>query len=95
MEFCSNIHDKRIHYKTSRKHTADIGDLKYHASEIGEGKKYGHKSDIYSLALIGGEIFDVDLFSTTVFNSSASYSSKLVGTSVTNSIGLNDDPQVA
>ncbi|CAG2172810.1 unnamed protein product [Oppiella nova] len=57
----ATVHDKRIHYKTTRKHTADIGDMRYQAPEVGQGRKYGHKSDIYSLALIGGNIFDVDL----------------------------------
>ncbi|CAG2169491.1 unnamed protein product, partial [Oppiella nova] len=57
----ATVHDKTIHYKSERKHTSDIGDLRYQAPEIGHGKKYGHKSDIYSLALISGEIFDVDV----------------------------------
>ncbi|CAG2172809.1 unnamed protein product [Oppiella nova] len=72
----ATVHDKRIHYRTTRKHTADIGDMRYQSPEVGQGRKYGHKSDIYSLALIGGNIFDVD--STTVFNNT--YSPKLVGT---------------
>ncbi|CAG2166747.1 unnamed protein product [Oppiella nova] len=57
----ATVHDKRIHYRTTQKHTADIGDLRYQAPEIGQGKKYGHKSDIYSLTLIGGELFEVDV----------------------------------
>ena len=49
-------------YRMSKaKHTADVGDFRYMAPEIGQGRKYGHKSDIYSLALIGGHIFDVDV----------------------------------
>ncbi|CAG2171901.1 unnamed protein product, partial [Oppiella nova] len=55
----ATVHDKRIHYRTTRKHTADIGDMRYMAPEIGQGEKYGLKSDIYSLGLIGGEIFGV------------------------------------
>ncbi|CAG2163121.1 unnamed protein product [Oppiella nova] len=58
----ATMHDKRIHYITANKHTADVGDVRYMAPEIIQGMKYGHKSDLYSLALIGGEIFSIDLF---------------------------------
>src|SRR6185437_15037683 len=54
----ATVHDEHIHYRTTRKHTADVGDLKYMAPEVFQSKKYGHKCDIYSLALIVGEIFD-------------------------------------
>ncbi|CAG2177140.1 unnamed protein product [Oppiella nova] len=60
----ATVHDKRIHYRTTRKHTADIGDMRYQAPEF-----------------------------TTVFNNTCSH--KLVGNSVTNSIRVNGDPQVA
>jgi len=57
----ATVHDKRIHDRTTQKHTSEVGDLKYMAPEVSQGEKYGHKSDIYSLALIGGELFDVKL----------------------------------
>ncbi|CAG2163101.1 unnamed protein product [Oppiella nova] len=57
----ATVHYKRIHYRTTQKHTADVGHIKYMAPEVSQGEKYGHKSDIYSLALIGGELFDVKL----------------------------------
>ncbi|CAG2173566.1 unnamed protein product [Oppiella nova] len=28
-----NVHDKRVHYRTTQKHTADVGDMKYMAPE--------------------------------------------------------------
>ncbi|CAG2163100.1 unnamed protein product [Oppiella nova] len=57
----ATVHDKRVHYRTTQKHTANVGDIKYMAPEVSQGEKYGHKSDIYSLALIAGELFDVNL----------------------------------
>ncbi|CAG2168288.1 unnamed protein product [Oppiella nova] len=42
----ATVHDKRIHYRTTRKHTADIGDMRYMAPEIGQGEKYGLKIGI-------------------------------------------------
>ncbi|CAG2170883.1 unnamed protein product [Oppiella nova] len=56
----ATIHDSNIH-NTLNKHTAQVGDLRFMAPEIMQGIKYNHKSDIYSLALIGGEIFDLNL----------------------------------
>ncbi|CAG2167259.1 unnamed protein product, partial [Oppiella nova] len=58
----ATVHDEHIHCRTSQKHTPDVGTIKYQAPEINYGDKYGHKSDIYSLALIGGEIFDLKLY---------------------------------
>ncbi|CAG2167093.1 unnamed protein product, partial [Oppiella nova] len=58
----ATVHDKRVHYRTTQKHTADVGDMRYIAPEVSQGGKYGHKCDIYSLALIGGNIFEIDLF---------------------------------
>ncbi|CAG2164730.1 unnamed protein product [Oppiella nova] len=55
----ATVHDKRIHSRITQKHTADVGDARYQAPENIQGLNYNHKSDIYSLALIGGELFDV------------------------------------
>ena len=41
---------------------ADVEDVRYVAPEVVQCEKYGPKSDIYSLSLIGGVIFDMDLF---------------------------------
>ncbi|CAG2163265.1 unnamed protein product, partial [Oppiella nova] len=57
----ATVHDKRVHYRTIQKHTADVGDLRYQAPEVARGEKYGIKPDIYSLGLIGGEVFDVNV----------------------------------
>ncbi|CAG2163266.1 unnamed protein product [Oppiella nova] len=67
----STVHDKRVHYRTTRQHTADIGDVRYIAPEVFQGKKYNHKCDVYALALIGGNIFDLDVFD---LNNSQPYS---------------------
>ncbi|CAG2171147.1 unnamed protein product, partial [Oppiella nova] len=41
------------------KHTADIGDLSYQAPEV-QTKDYNHLIDIYSLSLIGAQLFNFD-----------------------------------
>ncbi|CAG2166780.1 unnamed protein product [Oppiella nova] len=61
----ATVHNKRIHNRTTQKHTSDVGDIRYMAPEVTQGQKYNHKSDIYSLALIAGKIFDFD--SETIF----------------------------
>ena len=58
----ATVHDKDINYITRDKHSKGVGTIKYQAPEIANGSKYGHKVDIYSLALIGQEIFDFNLF---------------------------------
>ncbi|CAG2165846.1 unnamed protein product [Oppiella nova] len=54
--------------------TNGVGTIKYQAPEIAQGAAYGHKIDIYSLALIGGEIFEFDLFFVDPDNSESLYS---------------------
>ncbi|CAG2182789.1 unnamed protein product [Oppiella nova] len=46
------------------KHTADVGDLSYQAPEA-MGEYYNHKIDIYSLSLIGAQIFGWQLTNFT------------------------------
>ena len=58
----ATVHDKAINYFTLEKHTTGGGTVKYQAPEIGQGSIYGHKCDIYSLALVGAEVFDFNLF---------------------------------
>ncbi|CAG2167376.1 unnamed protein product, partial [Oppiella nova] len=58
----ATVHEDDIYDLTPDKHTTGVGTVKYLAPEISNGMKYGHKSDIYSLALIGSEIFDFNLF---------------------------------
>ena len=57
----ATVHDKTFNYMTSDKHTTGVGTIKYQAPEVAQGI-YGHKVDIYSLALIGQNIFDFNLF---------------------------------
>ncbi|CAG2172082.1 unnamed protein product, partial [Oppiella nova] len=57
----ATIHDKDIHYRTTQKHTSDVGHLRYAAPEVIQGLKYGHKCDVYSLGQNGCELFDFDL----------------------------------
>ncbi|CAG2106090.1 unnamed protein product [Medioppia subpectinata] len=61
----ATLHNPDKHYRTKYKHTCDVGTLRYEAPEVAN-KKYGHKSDVYSLALIGGEIFDLELYERTL-----------------------------
>ncbi|CAG2167470.1 unnamed protein product [Oppiella nova] len=44
----AKFHDRHVHYMTANKHTADVGDIRYMAPEVIQGKKYGHKCDIYT-----------------------------------------------
>ncbi|CAG2164032.1 unnamed protein product [Oppiella nova] len=57
----ATFHDKNINYMTRDKHSTGVGTLKYQAPEVVQGI-YGHKVDIYSLALIGQDIFEFNLF---------------------------------
>ncbi|CAG2176185.1 unnamed protein product [Oppiella nova] len=44
-------------------HTADVGDLSYQAPEVNSYPiDYDHKIDIYSLSLIGAQIFGFDTY---------------------------------
>ncbi|CAG2104160.1 unnamed protein product [Medioppia subpectinata] len=42
-------------------HTSCVGTIGYMAPEVLSGSVYNHKSDIYSLSLIGQKLFDIDL----------------------------------
>ncbi|CAG2111348.1 unnamed protein product [Medioppia subpectinata] len=53
-------HDKHIHDKSNNTHTTNVDTNQYMAPEV-KRINYNHKSDIYSLALIGAEIFDLEL----------------------------------
>ncbi|CAG2165278.1 unnamed protein product [Oppiella nova] len=55
-------HNSRIHNLTDNKHSINVGTTKYRAPEVAHGKKYDHTSDIWGLALIGGDIFSLDVF---------------------------------
>ncbi|CAG2164564.1 unnamed protein product [Oppiella nova] len=49
-------------YRMSKaKHTADVGPVDYMAPEA-QTYHYNHKIDIYSLSLIGAQIFDFDTY---------------------------------
>ncbi|CAG2177410.1 unnamed protein product [Oppiella nova] len=54
-------HDNIIHNKTLNKHTADVGTERYIAPEVIFGAKYNHKCDIHNLAVIGGDIFGINV----------------------------------
>ncbi|CAG2171777.1 unnamed protein product [Oppiella nova] len=43
------------------KHTADVGTVDYMAPEA-ETKDYNHLTDIYSLSLIGAQLFGFDTY---------------------------------
>ncbi|CAG2173852.1 unnamed protein product [Oppiella nova] len=40
----ATVHDKRVHYRTTHRHTADVGDLRYMAPEIGQDPLYTHQA---------------------------------------------------
>ncbi|CAG2103899.1 unnamed protein product [Medioppia subpectinata] len=48
-------------------HTSGVGTIKYMSPETHLGKQYNHKSDIYSLYVIGEEIFNIDLQASQTF----------------------------
>jgi len=49
------------HESTDMRHTSRLGTPKYQAPEVRQGPKYDCKADIYSLGLIGEELFDIDI----------------------------------
>ncbi|CAG2100145.1 unnamed protein product [Medioppia subpectinata] len=51
-----------------------VGTSRYMAPEVYSGK-YNHKSDIYSLNIIGGQLFDIDLQASQSFNENESLKS--------------------
>ncbi|CAG2166066.1 unnamed protein product, partial [Oppiella nova] len=57
----ATVHQKSIHLFTSNKHTSGVGTLGYTAPEVLLSKTYDHKCDIYSVAIIGENIFEFDL----------------------------------
>ncbi|CAG2111582.1 unnamed protein product, partial [Medioppia subpectinata] len=49
------------HNTESQSHTYDVGSWKYMAPEIRRGRVYNTKSDIYSLGIIGLDLFQIDM----------------------------------
>ncbi|CAG2104625.1 unnamed protein product, partial [Medioppia subpectinata] len=54
-------------HTASRYEHSVVGTLKYMSPEVHLGKQYNHKSDIYSLYVIGEELFDIDLQASQTF----------------------------
>ncbi|CAG2171404.1 unnamed protein product, partial [Oppiella nova] len=50
------------YHQEDDKHTMGLGSGLYRAPEVNASKYYNHKADIYSLAIICGELFDLDLY---------------------------------
>ncbi|CAG2173890.1 unnamed protein product [Oppiella nova] len=48
-------------FATVHQHSSDKGDLRYCAPEVGQGIVYNHKIDVYSLAKIAENIFEINL----------------------------------
>ena len=42
-------------------HTGNVGTMKYMAPEVRNGNRYNTKSDIFSLGMIGYELFEIDI----------------------------------
>ncbi|CAG2172550.1 unnamed protein product [Oppiella nova] len=57
----ATVHDKHIHLQTDNKHTSGVGTQGYMAPEVLLSKTYDHKSDVYSLAIIGEKIFEFNV----------------------------------
>ncbi|CAG2117323.1 unnamed protein product [Medioppia subpectinata] len=70
----STLHnDAMEYYRSSQKdqkesHTQDVGDLRYIAHEVVTSRKYDTKADVYSLAIIGGELFDINVSAINLNN---------------------------
>ena len=45
---------------TGKYHNTRVGTIKYQAPEVGHGLKYDFRADVYSLGLIGQELFEID-----------------------------------
>ncbi|CAG2169546.1 unnamed protein product [Oppiella nova] len=55
------VYNLEPYLMSTAKHTADVGTENYMAPEA-QTKDYDHKADIYSLALIGAQIFGFDTY---------------------------------
>ncbi|CAG2100222.1 unnamed protein product [Medioppia subpectinata] len=56
----------------SRYEHSVVGTLAYMAPEVVSGKQYNHKSDIYSLHIIGEQLFGIDLQASQSFEANES-----------------------
>ncbi|CAG2100881.1 unnamed protein product [Medioppia subpectinata] len=56
----ATVHDPSRHTDSRYGHTLGAGTKKYRAPEVSNGR-YNHKSDIYSLSIIGQKLFGIDL----------------------------------
>ncbi|CAG2169070.1 unnamed protein product [Oppiella nova] len=57
----ATIHNKSINNMKSKHTGGDVGTIGFIAPEVFKSKPYSHKCDIYSLAIIGTELFEFDL----------------------------------
>ncbi|CAG2103437.1 unnamed protein product, partial [Medioppia subpectinata] len=71
-------HDPKRHTASRYVHSF-VGTFRYIAPEVYTRRKYNHKSDIFSLSLIGEDIFSVDLQPSTSFSGQESlFNSSLI-----------------
>ncbi|CAG2108053.1 unnamed protein product, partial [Medioppia subpectinata] len=54
-------HDTDRHTASRYGHTSGVGTIKYMSPEVIHCREYNHKSDIYSLCIIGEELFGINL----------------------------------
>ncbi|CAG2110786.1 unnamed protein product, partial [Medioppia subpectinata] len=66
----ATVHDPSRHTDSRYQHSA-VGTRGYIAPEVFKGR-YNHKSDIYSLSIIGQELFDIDLQASKSFEANES-----------------------
>ncbi|CAG2111705.1 unnamed protein product, partial [Medioppia subpectinata] len=64
-------HDPQLHTASRYEHSF-VGTFRYIAPEVYTRRKYNYKSDIFSLSLIGEEIFSLDLQPSTSFSAQES-----------------------
>ncbi|CAG2108946.1 unnamed protein product [Medioppia subpectinata] len=59
------------HKTTFMSHTQGAGNGKYMAPEVSSSRDYDHRADIYSIGLIGAELFDADIraYNSKIFSS--------------------------
>ncbi|CAG2181595.1 unnamed protein product, partial [Oppiella nova] len=51
-----------LHEGTGNQHTGGVGTLRYMAPEVKLNAKYTTKADVYSLAVIAYELFDLNAY---------------------------------
>ncbi|CAG2113409.1 unnamed protein product, partial [Medioppia subpectinata] len=65
-------HNTCLNIGSQYDHTSCVGTMRYMSPEIYQGRNYNYKTDIYSLSLIGEQLFGIDLQTSQTFEANES-----------------------